>query len=161
MSAAARILAAAAVATTLLLAPSCAEAGVPEGPRIAFTVDPVESQENQLRSASVDGTDVRSLGSARGAARAELASEFPVAWSPGGDRLAVIGFHAGSIRIYVVSAAAGGFRLVPGTAGALFPAFSPDGRTLAFTVARPEFGSEMATASAKEQEGSSIWTLDL
>ncbi len=151
----------AAGAALLVLAASTADAGVPEGPRIAFTEESLETRVAHLRTAAADGTDIRPLGNARSAARAELIPEFPVAWSPDGGRLAVAGFHAGSIRIYIASVAGGGFKLVPGSAGAILPTFSPDGRTLAFTVSRPEFGSLIATDSGDDFESTSIWAVDL
>jgi Tol biopolymer transport system component len=154
------ILAACAAAIALVAAP--ADAGLPEGPRFAFTADPIESTDgNSLRSADPFGADVRVLGSALGARRSELIPELPIAWSPDGARLAVAGYRDGSIRIFIVNSTGGGYRLVPGSSGGIYPAFSPDGRTLAFTVSRPQFGSEIATDSAKDFDGTSIRAVDL
>ena len=94
-----------------------------------------------------------------GARRAELVPELPISWSPDGSRLAVAGFRAGSIRLYIVNTNTGGYRLVQNSGGGIFPAFSPDGTHLAFTVSRPEFGSEIATDSAKDLDGTAIMEL--
>ena len=146
----------------IVLAAGSAQAGVPEGPRIAFTKDPTESADgNALLSAAADGGDVRPLGSRRSAARAELVPEFPLAWSSDGASLAVTGFRAGDVRLFIASVSGGGYRLVPGSRGGLFPVFSPDGRTLAFTISRSNSTDEMATRSAGDFEGSAIRVVDL
>jgi TolB protein len=149
------------VMVLLVLAASAADAGAPEGPRIAFTEERLEPRQSHLRTAASDGTDIRPLGNPRSVARAELITELPLAWSADGSRLAIAGYHAGSIRIYLVSVAGGGVRLVPGSAGAFLPVLSPDGRTLAFSVSRPEIGSLRASGSRDDVAGISIWTIDL
>jgi TolB protein len=158
-----RILLGAVCAAVLALIVGAAAADVPEGPRIAFTVDPVEAppDANSLRSANSVGGDVRVLGSTPGARRSELVPELPIAWSPDGARLVVAGYHGGSIRLYIVDVTSGRYRLVPNSGGGIFPTFSPDGTHLAFTVSRPEFGSEIATNSATDLEGTAIRAVDL
>jgi Tol biopolymer transport system component len=143
---------------------SSANAGVPGGPRVAFTVDPVEAlpEANSLRSANAAGSDVQILGGRLGARRAELVPEFPVAWSPDGSRLAVAGFRAGSLRLFLANLAGGVYRLVPNSAEGIFPAFSPDGDHLAFTVIRAgETEGEMATGSTSDFHGTAIRIVDL
>jgi Tol biopolymer transport system component len=148
----------------LAIVVSSATAGVLEGPRVAFTVDPVEAspEANSLRSANAAGADVRALGSVLGARRAELVPEFPIAWSPEGSRLAVAGFRAGSIQLFLANTAGGLYRLIPHSAEGIFPAFSPDGVHLAFTVIRAgESEGEIATGSASDFHGTAIRVVDL
>jgi len=139
----------------ILLAAGPATADLPEGPRIAFTEEAFDSHDAHLRTAAVDGTDVRSLGSPRSVARAELVPGLPFAWSPDGNTIAIEGFRAGKVQIFVASVADGVFRVVPGTEDGISPALSPDGRTLAFRRSR------MRSPAGRSYESTSIWTVDL
>jgi Tol biopolymer transport system component len=162
--ASAKVVVALIAALGMALVVNSATAGVPEGPRVAFTVDPVESlpEANSLRSANAEGGSVRTLGSALGARRAELVPEFPIAWSPDGSRLAVTGFRAGSIRLFLANTAGGLYQQVPHGAEGIFPAFAPDGVHLAFTVIRAgESEGEMAIGSASDFHGTAIRVVDL
>jgi Tol biopolymer transport system component len=76
------------------------------------------------------------------------------AWSPDGTSLA-FSRRTGKRRAIVIAPASGGpSRIVPGTAGGVFPVFDPTGTTLAFSRSRRR-------ESGRSYESSSVWIVDV
>jgi Tol biopolymer transport system component len=77
-------------------------------------------------------------------------------WSPDGAMLAFA--HAGRGQtIAVVPATGGSPRPVPGTRGGVFPVFSPDGRSIAFTRQKARRNHQ----GYRIYESTSVWIVDL
>jgi tol-pal system beta propeller repeat protein TolB len=76
-------------------------------------------------------------------------------WSPDGTQLVYVGPHNGSLQIFVVSADGKGEQAVTdGPGGNAWPAFSPDGRYIAYLHydARPENSGEQGTLMVYDVE---------
>jgi Tol biopolymer transport system component len=129
----AEVVLAGCVLLTLLAGAALGEA--PAGPRLAFLSAPVRRSE----VLSVDPSGGKPLTIAGGS---EAVRPLPlpfsaIGWSPDGSLLAFSGFSGSQkeprFDLYVVAADGSGLRRIPATRNALYPLFSPDGHSLAFT----------------------------
>lgn len=111
----------------------------PAGSEIAFThhrcVDDSEScyADGNIRAIEPDGTNARMVTDLR-----FEESHFDPNWSPAGQRIAfsVCGSEPDvcpEVDVHVIDAGGSNESAVPGTAGSLDPAFSPDGQKLAYS----------------------------
>lgn len=137
------------VALWLAAPPAGAAAAMPEGPRLAYVRDGLAiPTEEELLSSDQTGERWERLA----AASYPSGGFEELAWAWDGSRLAFGGFFGG---IYVLPAAGGSPRLVRGTKGGLSPAFSPDGKVIAF--ARFRFGKR---DGGQLNFDTSIWLVD-
>jgi Tol biopolymer transport system component len=141
-----------------LLAAVVAMAAAPEGPRLA--VLKVTRDWTRIELITVNPSGARPLRLSRGGpnARPIPYPSSPVSWRPDGSQVAFSAFTISSrgrerLWIFLVRADGSGLRLVPKTAEAYGPVFSPDGRTIAFTRVLPNERLGFQRAA--------IWTLDL
>jgi hypothetical protein len=139
------------VALWLAVLPTGADASLPEGPRLAYVREGLAIPEiEELLSSDQTGERWERLA----AASFEVSGFEELAWSWDGSRLAFGGVFSGGI--YVLPAAGGPPHIVPGTEQGLFPAFSPDGKVIAFARLRilrrgggpPDFDSSIWLANA-------------
>lgn len=142
----------------LLVAGLAMAAAAPDGPRLA--VLKVVPDWTRIELTTVNQSGARPLRLVRGGPNARpIPYPFsPASWRPDGSQVAFSAITISSrgrerLWIFLVKADGSGLRLVPKTAEAIVPVFSPDGRTIAFTRVLPNerVGFERAA----------IWTLDL
>lgn len=102
----------------------------PSGATIAFVSS--RSGTPRVWLMDMDGSNARALDTGS----PEYVPEASPRWSPSGDRLAFISTRSGSAQVYSVAAGGGtSSQLSRETRGAFFPSWSPDGRTVIYTVA--------------------------
>jgi TolB protein len=110
--------------------------------RIAYTV--AGSRTKEIWTVDSDGE-----GAVRLTADGSIA--LSPAWSPGGGRIAYTSFRAGAPFLYERDLASGADRLISDRTGLnMTPAYSPDGRTLAFATT---VGTETEVATYDVQRG--------
>lgn len=136
-------------ALSLAALPAAVDAAMPEGPRLAYVRDGLAiPTDEELLSSDQTGERWERLAGAV----FPFAGFEELAWSWDGTRLAFGGAFGG---IYILPAAGGPPHLVSGTERGLFPAFSPDGKTMAF--ARFRFGKRRG---GQPDFDTSIWLVD-
>lgn len=129
----------------VLALPPAASAVVPEGPRLTFLRWTLRPPSRDIVTTSPDGSADQIVLSATEGDVPVPRLYFAPSWSADGRTLAFTGVVGERVvndrgyfrtKIYLVDADGSGLRVVPGTAEAFEPIFSPDGRTVAFTKKR-------------------------
>lgn len=106
----------------------------PDGKRIAFVLAPVGTSGNfKLMSVTRDGHASRTIVDS-------VAEINGPAFTPNGSQIAFGTRNGVSTQIALVPSSGGAHTFVPGTQGGSFPAFSHDGKLLAFSVSGPRGG---------------------
>lgn len=123
----------------------------PDGRRIAFTAV-VEGQGRQLHVMKADGTEIKQITSDPGFWGGPR-------WSPRANTIAYVSNRDGSIDIWRVESDGTNARRLTDATGASTagPAWSPDGKRIAFHWSPNEGGAQIATASV---DGSDVRYLD-
>lgn len=152
----------------LLLATTAASgAAAPEGPRLAIMRLGPGAYFSALETVDPSGENRQTLfRSFRRTRPALLAFETP-SWSPDGSAIAFSGltghFYDDGSRIFVVDAAGGVPRPLPGTEGGRDPVLSPDGKTVAFVRIRSRERVVERPGEVREHVdfNASVWTVGL
>jgi WD40-like Beta Propeller Repeat len=112
-----------------------APAAVPDGPRLAFVaVDGSRSGGTGVESTGPSGADPQSVVRASSPISPLPFALSPLSWSGDGSAIAFsgVGNRKAALGVAVVGADGARPRFVPHTQNALYPAFGPDGSTIAF-----------------------------
>lgn len=145
-----------------------AQAQPPPGPRLAITA--LSPSEGTIFSAGSDGSEPLTIAkaTARGHRLTGPVPYGPPAWLPSGEALVFPGVvsepHPGRSsglhsRLFVVPAAGGVPRPLPGTAEAEGPVVSPDGHTIAFLRRRRKLSPSHRAGGTGS--ASATWLVDL
>ncbi len=140
------------VLAAAVLLPESVFAEAPAGPRLAVAVSRPHPQPSGIETVGPAGEGPVRLVGDGGEGGAQPNGERP-AWSPDGSLLAFTGsFGEYSPVIYLVGADGGRPRLVSKTTPLSEPIFSPDGRSLVFSVLRVVKGEFQRTARRSEDD---------
>jgi Tol biopolymer transport system component len=142
----------------LLLAAALAMAAAPEGPRLAVLKVAKDWTRVELISVNRSGAQPLRLAGGGPSARPIPYPSSPISWRPDGSQVAFSAFTINGrgrerLWIFLAKADGSGLRMVPKSAEAYGPVFSPNGRTIAFTRVLPDERLGFRRAA--------IWTLDL
>jgi Tol biopolymer transport system component len=137
-----------AIVLAMAAAMGTAPAAVPEGSRLAYVREGSPLPAKELLTVGTSGDDPFMLARFTDS---DLLSLEKLSWSGDGARLA----FSGARSIVTVAAAGGRPKVVPGTLRGFNPAFSPDGRTIAF--ARLRFRE---ATKGRPFVSTSIWLVD-
>jgi len=146
------------------LAPLRAGAEAPPGPRLALLRLGLKPIRLELLSVDAKGALPVRLA---GGGRRERPLPLPFAsfsWSPDGNLIAFSGLttrgHSRS-SLFVAAADGSGVQRIPGTDGAYYPVFSPDGHTIAFARKRERHRKNRDGDEDLVYESVSVWLADL
>jgi dipeptidyl aminopeptidase/acylaminoacyl peptidase len=126
----------------LLLTVSVAAAAAPAGPRLAVVKVTWKPERARLITVDPQGKDAVRLAGGQERGPLSLFGWGPMSWRPDGAEIAVTGLG----DFLLAKANGGGARRI-NAAGAEWPVFAPDGRTIAFL--------------REGRPGTTIWTIDL
>lgn len=145
-----------------------ADAAVPAGPRLAYVKFGLSPQRLEL--VTVDASGALPLRVAGGGLRTRpLPYLTAPSWSRDGSLIAFSGLLGAErregegprLQMFVVAADGSGLRKVPGTDGAFYPVFSPDGHTIAFARQRQRHRPNENGGEDLVYESVSVWLADL